>query len=625
MRRALLALAVIGILLVPAGVVSAATTVPGIDVSQWQETIDWEAVAGTTTRFAILRAVKGHDDVDPTYATNLAGATAAGVVVGAYHRATPSATPGDAKAEANHFLDVARNAAGDLIPALDIEETGGLPPAELTDWVRTWVVRVRNVLGVRPMLYASPYFWRANMGDTRWFANHGYPLWIANWNVAAPDVPADGWGGHGWTFWQWTATGHVNGIATDVDRDRFAGLDLTAARIASLAVTPAAGGVVTGEKIACGAGQTRCDRLASPGDPLVLTATPDPDAVFLGWAGACAGEPSATCTVTALGNQATAAVFGYPLRVSTTGSGGGAVVSSPDGIDCPATGCEAPFVAGADVTLTADADAASTFVSWGGACTGIATTCVVPVDGPTDVTARFDTTVTLGEDGPGAAFDWGRTRSPIAVGGAYRWEEDAGAEISFAFRGPSVTLSTLEGPAMGRARVSVDGAPLVTVDGYARSLRGAERRFAGLGGGDHVLVVTALGTARPVAAGSVVAVDAIRAGGELRANPRPLSARWSPRTHPDATDGTAVSSRAAGAEVTLTFTGTGVSLRTAVGPTMGRADLWIDGSFVRTVSLRAPAVAYGATRTVRGLVDGEHVLVVVVREGRVVVDGWIVR
>ena len=68
---------------------------------------------------------------------------------------------------------------------------------------------------MKPLIYTSPNFWLANMGNTRWFADHGYPLWIAHWGVSAPSVPADNWGGNGWTYWQWTSTGHVAGIGRE--------------------------------------------------------------------------------------------------------------------------------------------------------------------------------------------------------------------------------------------------------------------------------------------------------------------------------------------------------------------------------------------------------------------------
>ena len=47
--------------------------------------------------------------------------------------------------------------------------------------------------GVKPMIYSSPNFWQTNMGNTPWFADHGYPLWIAHWGVSAPIVPAGNW------------------------------------------------------------------------------------------------------------------------------------------------------------------------------------------------------------------------------------------------------------------------------------------------------------------------------------------------------------------------------------------------------------------------------------------------
>jgi len=180
------------LIVVPAPRAEAAPArVPGIDVSMWQGDVDWAAVASTSTRYVIMRATRGDSYVDPRYAEYLAGASANGLVVGAYHRAKVSLAQGDAVAEANHFVDVAQNAAGDVLPVLDIEEHNGLTVPQLTEWVRTWLARVHARTGVRAMIYASPYFWRTYLGDTTWFADNGYPLWIAHWGVPAPSVPAE--------------------------------------------------------------------------------------------------------------------------------------------------------------------------------------------------------------------------------------------------------------------------------------------------------------------------------------------------------------------------------------------------------------------------------------------------
>jgi lysozyme len=608
--------------------------VPGVDVSMWQDVIDWPRVHPDRVRFAIIRATKGRAFVDPTYVTNVGGAAAAGIVVGAYHRATPGPGPNDALAEADHFVSVARNASGDVLPALDIEETGGLTPSELQAWVRTWVERVRAKLGIRSLLYASPSFWRVKMGNSTWFARHGYPLWIAHWGVAAPDVPANGWAGEGWTYWQWTSKGRLAGISTEVDRDRLNGSDLNGGTIASLTVRPTPGGSVAGTRISCGEGATKCSRLANPGDVVALRATSAPDASLLRWTGVCSSiGASSECDVVMAGSRRTSAVFGYPVTVTFGGSGAGSVISEPSGLDCTET-CSLVVPAGTSLALTATPDSASGFGRWGGACSGSSTTCVVQVDGGTSVTARFDASQQLEEEGAGTSFTWGARSDARAIGGSYRWDRRAGASLAFPFQGPAVSLITISGPAMGKARVWIDAEVADTVDGYAPTLRGGDvHRFGGLGAGDHVLRVVVTGTSSPRATGTRVGVDAVRWGGRTLGDPIPSAVTWGRLEDPGVSGGNYVVSGVAGASTRLRFTGTGVTWLTLRGPSMGRAEIWVDGSLVRTVDLYAPKPQTGVQRTVSGLTDDRHIVKVVVL-GRsrqassgtdVAVDGWIVR
>jgi GH25 family lysozyme M1 (1,4-beta-N-acetylmuramidase) len=607
-------------------------TVPGIDISQYQQTIKWKAVDPSKVGFVIMRATKGGSYTDPSYATNLAGATANGFVVGAYHRATPRRANGDAVDEARYFLSVARNAPGDVIPALDIEETGGMSAGKLRDWVQTWVEKVHSRLGVRPMVYASPYFWRTNMGDSRWFAHHGYPLWIAHWNVSAPDVPANDWSGAGWTYWQWSSTGSLRGIPTAVDKDRFDGTDLRLGEIASLTVATPTAGSVSGAKISCGSGGTTCTRLANAGDHVTLRATPAAGATFLKWKGACSGTAS-TCDVTLIGKDTVAAVFGYPVTVEIGGSGGGSVSSTPGGIDCPG-GCAGTFKAGSTLDLSATPDSASAFDGWSGACTGLSPSCTVTVNGPRTVGAAFVATAREEQDGAGTSFTWGSKRDRRALGGQFLTEHRAGATASFSFHGGAVKLYTVSGPSMGDANVSVDGSPVGVVQGYAASVRfGVTQRFDGFGSGSHTLTVTATGTASTKAKGTKVGVDALRWAGTLHKNPRSTDASWSSVAQGAASGGSYVVSDVAGATAALRFTGTGATLVTVRGPAMGRAELRIDGKAAGTVDLYAPGVSFGVNKTVTGLTDGPHVLRVRVlgthraasSGSAVAVDAWIIR
>jgi uncharacterized repeat protein (TIGR03803 family) len=78
------------------------------------------------------------------------------------------------------------------------------------------------------------------------------------------------------------------------------------------------------------------------------------------------------------------------LSVSVVGNPGGRVTSSPAGIDCGST-CSASFAPGTQVALTASPDAAWGLAGWGGACSGLASTCTVTMNASTSVSASFTT------------------------------------------------------------------------------------------------------------------------------------------------------------------------------------------------------------------------------------------
>jgi GH25 family lysozyme M1 (1,4-beta-N-acetylmuramidase) len=605
--------------ILPAREARAATIVPGIDVSKWQGDVDWTKVGSTSIRFVIMRATIGNLPgqplaMDPKYLEYLAGATANGLIVGAYHRANVGLGVNDATNEADYFVDHARIEGGDILPVLDIEKDHGLTPDQMVDWVRTWVQRVLARTGVRPMLYSSPYFWTVRMGNSTWFADHGYPLWIAHWGVTSPTVPAGNWSGHGYRFWQWTSKGSVAGIAGAVDRDRSNGGNLRHGRIASITVTPRPGGRVTGPRISCGGAASTCSRLADPDSIVTLAADPVQGATLMRWAGACASAGSApTCDVTALGAKTVSAVFGFPLQVERQGSGAGSVTSSPAGVSCGAS-CTATFPAGSTIDLTATPSSASAFTGWSGGCSGLAPTCSVTISAPTTVAATFSSKVSVEENGAGTAFGWGKAALAGAIGGSYRWERRAGATASFPFTGRAVTLFTVSGPAMGKGRVSIDGNVVQTFDGYASATTtSVTHRFEGLVAGAHVLSVRVLGTKRPASVGTRVAVDALRWGGSTAADP-PGASTWATVTNAAASGGTYAVSDVRDAYTRLRFQGTGASARVRRGPGMGRAEIWADGELERVVDLYAPTPGYATIALVAGLQDRWHTV-------RIVVDG----
>jgi GH25 family lysozyme M1 (1,4-beta-N-acetylmuramidase) len=198
----------------------------GLDISSWQGTIDFGKVRGSGRRFVIAKVTEGTTWTDANYLRNRKGAVGAGLRFTGYHYARPGTATGDAVHEADHFLAQLGLVRGMLIPALDLEVSGGLGVSALQSWTKTFVGRVYSRTGVRPMIYTNASFWRYHMGDTSWFANNGYRMWIAQWKVASPSLPASNWSSRSWTFWQYTNCGSVPGIGGCVDLDRFRGIDL---------------------------------------------------------------------------------------------------------------------------------------------------------------------------------------------------------------------------------------------------------------------------------------------------------------------------------------------------------------------------------------------------------------
>jgi hypothetical protein len=76
------------------------------------------------------------------------------------------------------------------------------------------------------------------------------------------------------------------------------------------------------------------------------------------------------------------------FRLSASVLGTGTLTGSPAGLTCP-TDCTQDYAAGTSVTLTPRAGSGAQFVSWGGACTGQGSTCVVTLRATTNVTATF--------------------------------------------------------------------------------------------------------------------------------------------------------------------------------------------------------------------------------------------
>ena len=177
----------------------------GIDVSHHQGVIDWGRVAKSDVAFAILKATEGGDYVDETFARNLAGARAAGLVVGAYHFFT-FCRPG--AEQAANFLGAVPRDSPMLPPAVDIEFVGNCaarpPVADLQRELMAFLTPVEAAFGRPAIVYvvdAAAAQYQAAIPNR--------PRSVRS--LARPPENGD------WLLWQYHNAGHVDGIESEVD------------------------------------------------------------------------------------------------------------------------------------------------------------------------------------------------------------------------------------------------------------------------------------------------------------------------------------------------------------------------------------------------------------------------
>ncbi len=190
-------------------------TVYGIDVSYYQGTIDWDAMADAGVEFAFIRVSDGLGYPDSQFQANWQGAANAGIIRGVYQFFRQDEDP---VAQANYLLtEMGDLAPGDLPPVIDVESTDGQTPTTMMNNIQAWLDQVEGATGRTPIIYTGMYFWQDNVGSDDFST---YPLWAPNYGPDCPNI-ANSW--TDWVFWQFSATGSVAGIAGDVDENWFNG------------------------------------------------------------------------------------------------------------------------------------------------------------------------------------------------------------------------------------------------------------------------------------------------------------------------------------------------------------------------------------------------------------------
>lgn len=188
----------------------------GIDVSKWNQEIDWDRVKGAGIEFAVIRAgyrgsVTGSLVVDPYFETNVKGATSSGIPVGIYFF-TQAVNEVEAVEEASAVLELIRSYEISYPVFIDTEGAGGNGRADgLDPETRTLVCeafcRTIENAGYDAGVYASRNWYNNNLYTSRL---EDYCIWLAEYRSAPL------YQGY-YQMWQYTSRGSVDGIQGNVD------------------------------------------------------------------------------------------------------------------------------------------------------------------------------------------------------------------------------------------------------------------------------------------------------------------------------------------------------------------------------------------------------------------------
>lgn len=183
-----------------------------IDLSHWNTIPEsLHPAQGDGVRGTIHKATEGSTGTDSKYASRRFLAKDAGLLFGAYH----FLRPGDMRAQADHFLDVAEPDLNMLLAA-DHEDNR----VSLSD-LQAWLERVEDQIGRRPVIYSGHVLKEQLKGKHPTINGTNYRLWLAQYSTS-PTLPP-GWDSY-W-LWQYSQEGEVDGILPPVDLNDYQGTE----------------------------------------------------------------------------------------------------------------------------------------------------------------------------------------------------------------------------------------------------------------------------------------------------------------------------------------------------------------------------------------------------------------
>jgi GH25 family lysozyme M1 (1,4-beta-N-acetylmuramidase) len=189
----------------------------GIDVSEHQGAIDWQAVANDGVEFALIRlgnrgATEGLLYLDDYFEDNISGAQQAGILVGVYFF-SQAITEAEAREEAEFVLKHLKGHRLDYPVVFDHEKVFGmearsdhLTGEQISRCTETFLEIIREA-GYDTMVYGN----KSDLYRLSPYLLNRYGVWLAEYDAAHPTME------HDLAIWQFTSNGSVDGISTRTD------------------------------------------------------------------------------------------------------------------------------------------------------------------------------------------------------------------------------------------------------------------------------------------------------------------------------------------------------------------------------------------------------------------------
>ncbi|HEY8889238.1 MAG TPA: GH25 family lysozyme [Clostridium sp.] len=174
----------------------------GIDISNYQGSIDFAKVKGNGIVIVYIKATQGTEYINPRLKEYYQGAKLNGLKIGFYHYLTNKSP----SLEAQHFLNSINGLVSDCKYIIDVEGTWTIAKAsKATREFADYLISKNKEVGI----YTGDYFYRDNLNSTV----KNLSVWIANYGGV---VMATKYAGH-----QYTEKGTVVGITGNVDMNEF--------------------------------------------------------------------------------------------------------------------------------------------------------------------------------------------------------------------------------------------------------------------------------------------------------------------------------------------------------------------------------------------------------------------